>query len=319
MRILVTGISGFAGSHLAEYLLSEDHEVFGFTDDPSLDDNLGAFGDRVRIIVGDLRSREQVRSALTESRPHRLYHLAAATPGRGGAKDSVFWEVNVGGTATLLDEASRLEGVRALVAGSSAEYGLLPTELNPVTELSELRPVGTYSVSKVAQDLLAFAYWAHQGIWVVRARAFNHTGPREDTGFACSTFARQIAEAEAGLGDGVIRVGNLNAFRDISDVRDIVKGYAAAMERGRPGQVYNICSGVAAQIKDVLDKLIGMAKIPLKVELDTERLRPSDLAYQQGDCSLLERETGWRPAMSLERTLEDLLDYWRLRVRKDAS
>jgi GDP-4-dehydro-6-deoxy-D-mannose reductase len=319
MRILVTGVSGFAGSHLAEHLLSEGNEIFGFTDDPSLDDNLAALGGAVRVIEGDLRDRENVRSALTEARPDRIYHLAAVTPGRGGAAGDVFWEVNVGGTAILLDEASKIDGVRVLVAGSSAEYGLLPQELNPVTELSELRPIGIYSVSKAAQNLLAFSYWAHQGLSVVRTRAFNHTGPREDTGFVCSTFARQIAEAETGGGKPVIRVGNLNAFRDISDVRDVARGYEAAMEKGKPGQLYNICSGRAVQIREMLDKLVSMAEIPLEVELDPERLRPSDLPYQQGDYSLLERETGWKPTISLDQTLRDLLDYWRLRLRKDTS
>lgn len=319
MRILVTGVSGFAGSHLAEYLLSEGHEVFGFTDDPSLDDNLAALGGAVRVIEGDLRDRESVRSALVGARPERIYHLAAVTPGRGGAKDDVFWEVNVGGTAILLDEACRVDGVRVLVAGSSAEYGLLPQELNPVTELSELRPVGIYSISKAAQSLLAFSYWAHQGLPVVRTRAFNHTGPREDTGFVCSTFARQIAEAETGGNRPVIRVGNLNAVRDISDVRDVARGYEAAMERGRPGALYNICSGRAVQISVMLTELVAMAKIPLKVEVDPARLRPSDLPYQRGDYSLVERETGWKPTISLERTLRDLLDYWRLRLREDAS
>jgi GDP-4-dehydro-6-deoxy-D-mannose reductase len=319
MRVLVTGISGFAGSHLAEHLLSEGQEVFGFTNDPSLDGNLEPLSGRIRVLEGDVRDRRGVRAALDEVGPDRVYHLAAVTPGRDRAKNDEFWQINVGGTAVLLDEASRIEGVRVLVAGSSAEYGLLPREANPLSEKAELRPVGIYSVSKAAQDLLAFSYWAHQGVWAVRARAFNHTGPREDTGFVCSTFARQVAEAELGLRKTVIRVGNLNTFRDISDVRDIVRGYVAALERGRAGQVYNICSGVATKIEDVLEALVGMAGVPLEVEVDESRMRPSDLAYQQGDSSLLERETGWRAAIPLERTLADLLAYWRLRLRKDTT
>lgn len=319
MRVLVTGISGFAGSHLAEHLLSEAEEVFGFTNDPSLDGNLEPLAGRVRVVEGDVRDRAAVRAALADVRPERIYHLAAVTPGRARVNDEAFWEINVGGTAAFLDEASRLEGVRVLVAGSSAEYGLLPREANPLAETAELRPIGIYSVSKAAQDLLAFSYWAHQGVWVVRARAFNHTGPREDTGFVCSTFARQIAEAELGLRRRVIRVGNLNSFRDISDVRDVVKGYVAALEKGRAGQVYNICSGDAVQIREVLDTLVGMASVPLEVQVEEARLRPTDLAYQQGDPSLLERDTGWRPAIPLERTLRDLLAYWRLRLRKDAT
>jgi GDP-4-dehydro-6-deoxy-D-mannose reductase len=319
MRVLVTGISGFAGSHLAEHLLSEGMEVFGLTNDPSLDGNLEHLAGRIRVLEGDVRDRGGVRAALADAKPERIYHLAAVTPGRGRARDDAFWEINVGGTAVLLDEASRLEGVRVLVAGSSAEYGLLPREANPLDESAELRPVGVYSVSKAAQDLLAFSYWAHQGVWAVRARAFNHTGPREDTGFVCSTFARQIAEAELGTREKVIRVGNLNTFRDISDVRDVVGGYVAALEGGRGGQVYNICSGVATKIEDVLKTLVRMADVPLAVEVDEARMRPSDLAFQQGDSSLLERETGWRAAVPLERTLADLLAYWRLRLRKDTT
>lgn len=356
MRVLITGVSGFAGSHLAEFLLSENHEVFGYTDDPSLDGNLAGIGDRLRVVRGDVRDRASVRGALAEIKPERIYHLAAVTPGRevtlpsakgggpgaecgpgpgakggptavgngpadGGsrARENAFWEVNVGGTAILLDEASRLPEVRVLVAGSSAEYGLVPTDLNPITETAELKPVGVYAISKIGQDLLAFSYWAQQGVWVVRTRGFNHTGPREDTGFVCSTFARQIAEAELGQGPKVIRVGNLNAFRDIGDVRDIVRGYVAALEKGRPGGLYNVCSGSATQIREVLDRLVAMSTAPLEVELDTARLRPSDLPYQCGDYSLLEKETGWRPTIPLDRTLQDLLDYWRLRLREDTS
>ena len=319
MRILVTGVSGFAGSHLAEFLASEGHEVFGFTNDPSLDDNLAGLEGAVRVMTGDLRRREDIRDALAEARPERVYHLAAVTPGRGGGDDRTYWEVNVGGTAGLLDEAGAFPQIRVLVAGSSAEYGLLPTEANPITEKAELRPVGVYAVSKAAQDMLAFSYWAHQGLWVVRTRAFNHTGPREDTGFVCSTFAKQIAEAEAKPGDGVIWVGNLNSYRDISDVRDVVRGYAAALERGEAGRVYNICSGKAVRIRDMLDILVNLAQVPLRVELDPKRLRPSDLPYQQGDAKLLRREGGWRPKIPLERTLADLLDYWRDRLRAESS
>jgi GDP-4-dehydro-6-deoxy-D-mannose reductase len=316
MRVLVTGVSGFAGSHLAEYLLAEGHQVFGFTDDPSLDDNLADIAGRITVFQGDIRRRERLRDVLAQAEPERIYHLAAITPGRGGGEDCSFWEVNVGGTAALLDEAGRLPRTRVHVAGSSAEYGLLPMESNPVTEKAELRPVGVYAVSKVAQDLLAFSYWAHQGLWVVRTRAFNHSGPREDSGFACSTFARQVARAEAEPGEGVIRVGNLDAHRDISDVRDVVRGYVAALERGRAGSVYNVCSGAAVQIRQVLETLMRMSKVPLRVELDTDRLRPSDLPYQQGDGTAIANDAGWKPSIPLEQTLQDLLDYWRRRVRE---
>ncbi len=319
MRVFVTGVSGFAGSHLAELLLAGGHEVHGFTDDPSLDDNLAPLAGRVKISKGDIRDRRAVRSALSEARPERIYHLAAVTPGRGHPKDELFWEVNVGGTAILLDEASRLERVKVLVAGSSAEYGLIPRKDNPLTEAAELRPMGVYAVSKAAQTLLAFSYWAHQGVWVVRTRAFNHTGPREDTGFVSSTFARQVAAAEAGAAEPVIRVGNLSAYRDIADVRDIVRGYVAALEGGRAGALYNICSGIPTQVREVLDRLVAMSERPLRVEVDRDRLRPSDLPFQQGDSSLLEKETGWKPEIPLERTIGDLLEYWRLRLRKETG
>jgi GDP-4-dehydro-6-deoxy-D-mannose reductase len=319
MRVLVTGVSGFAGSHLADYLVSKGHEVFGFTDDPALDDNLAALGGSVSVIKGDIRRRDDVRAVLSKARPERIYHLAAVTPGRGGGDDRSFWEVNVGGTSTLLDEAGALPETRVLVSGSSAEYGLLPTKDNPVTERAELRPIGVYAVSKAAQGLLAFSYWAHQGLWVVRTRGFNHTGPREDTGFVCSTFAKQIAEAEVKPGDGVIRVGNLNAYRDISDVRDVVRGYVAALEKGEAGCVYNVCSGEAVQIREVLETLVRMSTVPLRVELDTGRLRPSDLPYQKGDARLLRETAGWRPEIPLERTLQDLLDYWRARLGENLA
>ena len=223
--------------------------------------------------------------------------------------------MNIQGQLHLF-EAVRQQGIqpRIQIACSSEEYGLVLGDELPITEENPLRPLSPYAVSKVGQDLLAFQYHHSHGLDVVRTRGFNHTGPRRGKVFVCSNFAWQIACIEAGLTPPVIRVGNLDARRDFTDVRDMVRGYIASLEHGEPGEVYNICRGNAWTIRGILDHLLSLSEIEVKVEQDPDRMRPSDVQVLDGSAEKFQRATGWEPEIPFERTLQELLDFWRARL-----
>ncbi|HWN82543.1 MAG TPA: GDP-mannose 4,6-dehydratase, partial [Candidatus Udaeobacter sp.] len=262
---------------------------------------------------GDVTDFGFVSRVVSAARPEQVIHLAALTFGRpAGPEDQRFLTVNVQGTRVLL-EALLAQGLRprVLVASSSAVYGAAQDD--PITEDTPIHPQTLYAASKACQELIAQTYQYGGGLEVIVTRAFNHTGPGEHEHFAASTFARQVAAAEAGRTEPVIRVGNLSAYRDFTDVRDIVRAYCAVLERGQAGAVYNVCSGRATQISELLDILLGMAKRPLTTEIDPARLAPADVPYQRGSHERLTAATGWQPAIPLATTLADLLDYWRAR------
>ncbi len=227
-------------------------------------------------------------------------------------------------STNLVGQAYLFEAIRSLgldpvvqIAGSSEEYGLVLPDEVPITEENPLRPLSPYAVSKVGQDMLGYQYFQSYGLKVVRTRGFNHTGPRRGEVFVTSNFAKQIARIEAGLSEPVIRVGNLESIRDFTDVRDMVRAYWLAAERGTPGEVYNIASGEGITIRELLDRLLEISGAEVRVEEDPARLRPSDVEVLIGDSSKFRRDTGWEPEIPLERTLRDLLDFWRQRVRPE--
>jgi GDP-4-dehydro-6-deoxy-D-mannose reductase len=318
MRALITGITGFVGSHLAEYLLDRgDVQVFGGVRWRSRMENIEHLRHRVTLVECDLRDSSSVRAALRAVRPDVIFHLAAQS------FVPTSWAAPADTLATnVLGQVNLLEGVRELgldpvihVAGSSEEYGLVRPDEVPVREDNPLRPLSPYGVSKVAQDLLGYQYHMSYGLRVIRTRTFNHTGPRRGEVFAESDFARQIARAEAGLGEPVLRAGNLEARRDFTDVRDVVRAYWLAVERGVPGEVYNVASGRSYSMRQVAEALIAMSAVPIRIEPDAARRRPSDVPLLVGDAAKFRRQTGWQPTIPFERTLADLLAYWRERVR----
>jgi GDP-4-dehydro-6-deoxy-D-mannose reductase len=323
MKILVTGITGFAGSHLAEYLLSErpDVEVHGTYRWRSRRDNIehlegSHLAGRLRLHECELRDYPAVAAVLDRVRPDRVFHLAAQSyvPASWSAPaETLVTNINA---QTHLFEAIRALGLDPVVqiACSSEEYGLVRPDEVPITEDNPLRPLSPYAVSKVAQDFLGYQYFQSYGLKVVRTRGFNHTGPRRGEVFVTSNFARQIASIEAGRSGPVIRVGNLDAIRDFTDVRDMVRAYWLATERGLPGEVYNIASGQGIRVGEVLDRLRALSRVPTRVEVDPERLRPSDVEILIGDSSKFRATTGWQPEIPFERTISDLLDYWRGRL-----
>ncbi len=322
MRVLVTGITGFVGSHLAEFLLQQGGiQVFGTQRWRSKTDNIDHLRSKITLRECDLRDATSVRQALADIKPERIFHLAGQSfvPMSWHAPSETMTTNSIG-QINLLESLRELKlGPRVQVAGSSEEYGLvLPNEL-PLTEASPLRPLSPYAVSKVAQDFLGFQYARSYKMFIVRTRAFNHSGPRRGEVFATSNFAKQIALIEAGLQEPVISVGDLSSRRDFSDVRDIVRGYWLCLEKGEPGEVYNLCSGRDVAIRDVLDILLKLSSAKVQVKVDPARLRPSDVQILKGDCSKFTRQTGWKPAIPLEQTLEDLLNYWRSKVRPVAA
>lgn len=317
MRILITGITGFVGSHLAEYALTrEDVEVHGTVRWRSRLDNVEGILDRIRIHDCDLRDSVAVRSTLDEVRPDYIFHLAAQSfvPTSWKAPAETL-------TTNVISELNLLESIRDLaldtriqVAGSSEEYGLVLEDEAPINEENPLRPLSPYAVSKVAQDYLAYQYHRSYGIFTVRTRAFNHTGPRRGEVFVTSDFSRQVALIEKGRKEPVIEVGNLEARRDFTDVRDIVRGYWLSLEKGEAGEVYNLGSGRAITIQELLDLILSMSDVKIEVRQVPERMRPSDVELLVCDYSKFKAATGWEPEIPFEKTIADLLDYWRDRT-----
>jgi GDP-4-dehydro-6-deoxy-D-mannose reductase len=318
MNVLITGITGFAGSHLADYLLANhpDISVHGTVRWRSRMDNIAHLEGKIRLHEADLKDIVSLKKALAEARPDRIFHLAAQSfvPTSWKLPAETFM-INSVGEINLFEAVLDL-GLepRIQVAGSSEEYGHVNPDEVPMKETNPLRPLSPYAVSKVAQDLLAYQYWKSYGLQTVRTRGFNHTGPRRGDVFVTSNFARQIAEIERGRREPVVFVGNLEAKRDFTDVRDIVRAYWLALEKGEPGDVYNIGSGRAVTMREMLDTLLGLSRTKVEVRVDPERLRPSDVPILLADPSKFRARTGWSPEIPLEKTFADLLDYWRSRV-----
>jgi GDP-4-dehydro-6-deoxy-D-mannose reductase len=294
--ILVTGAGGFAGGHLVEHLARGGHEVVGWT----------------RADV-DLLDRDGVRARIRELAPAQIYHCAGAPHVAHSWSDTTRpLRNNVLATHYLL-EAVRRSGrlCRVLVTGSATVYA---ASSDPIDESARLEPASPYAVSKLAQEQLAVRAIDEDDIDVVVTRSFNHTGPRQASSFAAPTLARQLALIEAGRVEPIIRVGNLDAKRDISDVRDTVRAYERLMTHGRSGQPYNVCSGTARAIREILDGLRARVRVPVLVEVDPARLRPNDAPILVGNPARLRADTGWEPEVSFDRMLDDLLEYWRREV-----
>ncbi len=315
MRILITGITGFVGSHLAEYLLKKDpgDEIFGIYRWRSRMENLHLVHDKINMVECDLHDSGSVRQMMDKVRPDRIFHLAAQSyvlSSWHAPADTI--SNNILGQLNLLEAMRELKlDCRMQIAGSSEEYGLVKPDEVPIKETNPLRPMSPYAVSKVGQDMLAYQYYMSYGFHVIRTRAFNHSGPRRGDVFVESNFAKQIVDIEKGKQEPILRVGNLEARRDFTDARDIVRAYDLALEKGIPGDVYNIASNNDYSIQEILDILLSKTKMKIKVEVDPERLRPSDVPILRGDYSKFHKLTGWKPEIPFEQTLEDLMQYWK--------
>ena len=318
MRVLITGITGFAGSHLAEYILANhpDVRVFGFVRWRSRMDNIVHIQDKVELHEADIKDVISLKKALADIKPDRIFHLAAQSfvPASWRLPAETF-AINAIGQINLFEALLSLKlNPKIHIAGSSEEYGHVNPDEVPMKETNPLRPLSPYAVSKVAQDLLAYQYFKSYGMKTVRTRGFNHTGPRRGDVFVTSNFAKQIAEIEKRKKEPVIHVGNLEAKRDFTDVRDIARAYWLAAEKGEDGEVYNVGTGKAMAMKEMLDILLSLSKAKVKIKVDAERLRPSDVPILLSDSSKFVSLTGWKPQIPLEQTFKDLLNYWRERV-----
>lgn len=318
MRVLITGITGFVGSHLAEYLLNLGGiEIYGIERWRSKTENIEHIKNKIKVIECDIRDAVSVDRAITEVKPHKIFHLAAQSfvPTSWNAPQETI-------TTNIIGELNIFESVRSSgldtviqIACSSEEYGMVYENEVPIKETNPLRPLSPYAVSKVGQDLLGYQYFMSYKLKVIRTRGFNHTGPRRGEVFVTSNFAKQIAEIEKKKREPVISCGNLDAKRDFTDVRDMVRGYWLATEKGVPGEVYNICTGRAYSAKEVLDILLSFSKVKVTIKHDPARMRPSDVPILLGDNTKFSSLTGWKPEIRFEKTMEDLLNYWRERIK----
>lgn len=316
-RALITGIDGFAAGHLAEFLLGQGLEVSGISRRAPATAS-GSPEPRVARLQADLMDRHQVEAALQRSAPDFIFHLAAQShvPTSWQDPEGTLTNNIIGQLHLLEGAVKRCPEARVLVVGSNEEYGPPEEDGLPIKEDAPLKPTNPYAVSKAAQDLMAYQFYVGAGLKCVRVRPFNHLGPGQREDFVASAFAKQVAEAEAGLREPVVRVGNLAAQRDFTDVRDMVRGYYLALTDGEPGEVYNLGSGVAVSIQYLLDFFISRAQVHITPEIDQSRFRPVDVPCVYCDYSKLRGRTGWEPSIPLERTLDDVLEYWRGQVRR---
>lgn len=325
-NVLITGSAGFVGSHLVDDVLArpEEYQVYGLIREEPV--NLQHLQGDPRLTLHRilLDDREALTRLLSEVRPGRIFHLAAQSfVGPAIADPLATLNNNVQATLNLF-EAVRAAGLRdhtkILNVGTGDQYGFIEPDELPVRETNPFRPGNPYAVSKITQEMLGYQYFRSYGLQIVATRAFNHVGPRQSEQLAASSFAQQIALAEAGKIAPVIKVGNLEASRDYSDVRDIVRGYWLALgtpesEGGKPGEVYNLCSGRSLKMAALLEMLLDLSSGSLAVVFDPARARPSDLPVVYGDYSKFREATGWQPEIPLEQSLSDLLNYWRERIK----
>ncbi len=316
MRVLITGAGGFVGHHLSAHLgrVQAKARLIGTTLFPS-ETVHQTVHEHHRI---DLKAYEQVRNLLEDCIPDAIYHLAAQAFVPRSFEDP--WETlenNILAQLNIIRACLELDiQPRILIVSSAEIYGAVAPDRLPLKEDAAIRPTNPYSVSKVAQDMLALQYYLSHDLPIMRARPFNHIGPGQNDRFVAPAFAKQIAAIEEGAGDAVIYVGNLEAKRDFTDVRDIVRAYHMIVEGGTPGEAYNIASGLAHSIRNLLDTLLQLSDIEIEVRVDPARLRPVDVPEIRGDSSKLRRDTGWQPKLSFEDTLRDVLTDCRGRLKE---
>jgi len=309
MRALITGITGFAGNHLSDLLLRNNFEVYGIGTSDLFGNN------KARYYKIDILDAYRLKQKIKEIKPEFIFHLAGISSVKRCYDDPFLCDkINITGTKNLLDSVRILNlNTKILVAGSAEVYGV-PKSL-PIQESAELSPRNPYALSKKKQEDLCKGYMSK--LQIIISRSFSHIGPGQEPVFVASDFAKQIAEIENGK-EPVIKVGNLEAKRDFTDVRDIVRAYHLALQKGIPGECYNICSGEAYSIKKILNVLLSFSDVEIRAEQDSNKLRPTDIPVQLGDNTKFCKKTGWRPLIPLKKTLKDLIDYWREKINKSS-
>lgn len=315
MRILITGVGGFVGRHLFNTLCKQypDAIIHGTAiDEPP------RMGDRLKYHLIDLKNYAVISDLIAEVQPDQIYHLAAqASPRRSFVIPWETLENNIKSQLNIIQSCIALKlQPRILVISSAEIYGPVRPEQQPINEDAPLRPTNPYGVSKVTQDMLGLQYYLSHKLPILRVRPFNHFGPGQSEGFVATDFAAQVARIEAGLQENVIEVGNLAAERDFTDVRDVVEAYTQLVEKGTPGDVYNVASGKPYSIQYLLDVLLQYSTVDIQVKVSEARMLPIDVPIVRGDATRLRQLTGWQPNIPFETTLLDVLNDWRNRVRK---
>ena len=314
MRIFITGATGFAGSHLVENLVAAGHELFSLVHEATSHQPLLQH-ENVNQIAGDLLDVGSLKTAVAQARPDIVYHLAGqAYPARSWQQPGLTLAVNSVGTANLLHAVVQYGRPRVLIITSAEIYGEIQLDQLPITEQTRPAPNHPYGISKWMAGLLVPLYWQRYGLPVVEARPFNHIGPNQALGFVVSDFASQLAAIRAKKQPNQMMVGNLEAMRDFTDVRDVVRAYELLAMEGLPGEAYLICTGKPVKIASVLRKLIEITGIDVEVKNDPERMRPSDTPCVYGSNTKIEAQTGWQPHINLEQSLTDILADWSQRV-----
>jgi GDP-4-dehydro-6-deoxy-D-mannose reductase len=320
VQVLITGIAGFVGSWLARYLLSlPDVTVHGIVH--RHDRRIRDIQDQIHLHRGDLRNAVWVDEVVRQVAPDVLLHLAAwSDVGGSWQQPWVAYELNILCQLNLLEALRRSHPhCRTLVVASNEVYGLVQPEDIPINEETPFRPNSPYGVSKIAQDMMGLQYWYSYQTPIIRVRSFNHIGPGQSEDFVASAFARQVAEIEAGIQKPVLKVGNLEAVRDFTDVRDVVRAYWLAVNQGEAGEVYNVGSGEGRPVRWLLDTLLSMSAVEIEVQPDPARMRPSDVPKSICDNRRLIATTGWQPQVDLHQTLQEILDHWRQELRRNST
>ena len=317
MNILITGINGFVAGHLAERLARNPaYTIWGIARSQAL--TLPALVGRVNLVSLDLRDDVRLRDVLADGKPDAILHLAAQASVAKSFGDALnTMHDNILPSVALMQYSAELKLDPLIVfAGSNEIFGTVPTDHMPIGESEPLQPVTPYGVSKAAVDMAAYQFHVSHKLRTIRLRLFSHIGPRQSDAYAVSAFAAQIAKIEAGMQEPILKVGNLSARRDITDVRDVAAAYEALLTRGVAGAAYNVGSGRSYEIRALLDQLVALSSVPITVEVDPARLRPVDVPDVVCDNRALTTATGWQPTTPLSTTLRDMLDYWRHAIKE---
>lgn len=314
-KVLITGISGFVGSFLAEHLVSNtDYQISGTYLSKNSTANLSSIANKLHLEQIDLKDKKAVFALLENIKPDLIFHLAALSAvGQSFDNPEETIVNNIVVQLNLLEAVQKLSFTNShiLIVSSADVYGKVAKEDLPIDEETKFYPTNAYAVSKIAQDYLGLQYYAAYGLKIIRARPFNHTGPRQASGFVIADWAQKIALIEKGKVEPILQVGNLDAKRDFTDVRDMVKAYALLIEKGKAGDVYNIGSDTSYKISEILEMLLSLSTAKITVSKDLKLIRPEDSPERICNSKKFRALTGWIPKIPMKQTLKDTLDYWR--------
>lgn len=306
MKVLITGVDGFVGKHLSEYLLEKGYEVYGTTISDNYENN------KIKVYKMDLLDKKNVNNIINEVKPNKIFHLAGQSAvGLSWENPTLTMDININGTLNLLETIrANLVETKILIVGSSDQYGIIKPESIPVNENHPQNPQSPYGISKKTQEDLCRLYAKAYEMNIIMVRPFNHIGSGQGKNFVVPDFTSKIVEIEKGA-TPVLKVGNLDTYRDFTDVKDIIRAYELLLKNGKIGEVYNVGSGKEIKVSEILEKLLKMSTKKIKVEIDKEKFRPVDVPIIVCDNRKIREDTGWKPEISIDTTLKEILEYWR--------